>query len=348
MSRATWRTGRSSARLSGGIVWGLLLAVVGVSGCTRLEGNTATDRLTIGAYSVVREVLREGILPAFARHWHETTGRTVRFEESYNASGAQARAIAAGFDADIAILSLEDDIDILVKAGIVAKDWRKTSPNGGMVTRSLVVVGVRPGNPKAILNWEDLTKPGVGVLYPDPKTSGGARWNINAIWGAGLLGPESVPTRNAEAARSLLARVQANVVNMDSSGRQSLATFERGTGDVAITYENELLLRSRRGGSAVDTVVPPRTLLIEGPAALVESSVKRHDNRKVAEAFLDFLRSPEGQSILSEFGFRRVDAPLPKGVFTMKDLGGWADVKAKVYGSKGVWNSLFTDPGHIK
>jgi sulfate transport system substrate-binding protein len=267
----------------------------------------------------------------------------VRFEESYNASGAQSRAIAAGFDADIAILSLEDDITALVKAGLVSKEWNR-GPAKGMVTRSLVVIGVRPGNPHAIRDWADLAKAGVGVLYPDPKTSGGARWNINAIYGAGLLADGSSQP-DVAAAKELMAAVQANVVNMDSSGRQSLATFERGTGDAVVTYENELNLRLLRGGSesAIASVVPARTLLIEGPAAVVDASVDRHKNRELAEAFLDFMRSARGQSILADYGFRSLAENPPPGTFTMADLGGWTKVKADVYGPKGLWTTIFTD-----
>jgi len=303
--------------------------------------------LTIGAYSVVREAFREGVLPAFAAHWKRATGRTVRFEESYNGSGAQSRAIESGFDADVAVLSLEGDITRLVKAGLVDKDW-KAGPDKGLITRSLVVIGVRGGNPKGVHDWEDLTKPGIAVLYPDPKTSGGARWNINAIYGAGLLEDKQKP--DLEAARDLLARVQTNVVNMDSSGRQSMATFERGTGDVVVTYENEILLQAKMKGEDAPYVLPSATLLIEGPATIVDASVKRHGNRKVAEAFLAFLRTDEAQRIFAEFGFRPLDPrldppgrkPLPSRLFTMKDLGGWTKINKDVYGPDGVWDSIFT------
>ena len=347
MLGVTWRTGRSDDRTrrsltrSRALILVLLVLIPTAFGCVRLV-EPADDTLTIGAYSVVREALSEGILPAFAAHWRAKTGRSIRFEQSYNASGAQARAIAAGFDADVAILSLEDDIDLLVKAKAVDKDWRKVGKHGGMISRSLVVIGVRPGNPKGIKDWSDLAESGVGVLYPDPKTSGGARWNINAIYGAGLLG-ELGATKDEGRARDLLASVQKQVVNMDSSGRQSLATFERGTGDAVVTYENELNLRLKRSADSIVSIIPPRTLLIEGPAAVVETSVQRHGNRIIAQAFLEFLQGPEGQRILAEFGFRPLDAPLPKGVFSMKEIGGWPEIKAKVHGPKGIWNSLFTD-----
>lgn len=307
-----------------------------------------SDTLTIGAYSVVREALHDGVLPAFREHWKAKTGRDVRFEESYNASGAQARAIATGFDADVALLSLEGDMNLLVKAGIVAKDWDK-GPYKGMVTNSLVVIGVRDGNPKAVSEWSDLAKPGVAVLYPDPKSSGGARWNINAIYGSALLASDM----NTSSAVEFLSRVQKNVVNMDSSGRQSMATFDRGTGDAVVTYENELLLQRKLGRGAAPYVVPPSTLLIESPVAVVDTSVERHKNRDLAEAFVAYLLSPEGQKVLVHYGFRpldmSLDAPdrsaLPDRLFTMKDLGGWSKIKKEVYEPGGVWDSLFTHNG---
>jgi sulfate transport system substrate-binding protein len=327
----------------------LALGLAPLAGCRPSRGEAAaTDRLTIGAYSVVREAFHEGVLPAFAADWLRRTGRSVVFEESYNASGAQSRAIASGFDADIAVLSLEGDIQRLVDAKLVDPRWN-AGADRGIITHSLVVIGVRPGNPKSIHDWEDLTRPGVAVLYPDPKTSGGARWNINAIYGAGLLGRGGARGTLAGAS-GLLARVQANVVNMDASGRQSMATFERGTGDAIVTYENELLLQRRRIGADVPYVVPPATLLIEGPAAVVDAVVRQHGNRAVAEAFLAFLHSPRAQAILAGYGFRPVDsgqeiagrAPLPEHLFTMAELGGWKAVNKRVYGPGGVWDSLFT------
>jgi sulfate transport system substrate-binding protein len=279
----------------------------------------------------------------------------VRFEESYSGSGAQSRAIASGFDADVAVLSLEGDIARLVKAGLVKEGWKSGSAKG-MITRSLVVIGVREGNPLGIRDWSDLTKPEVSVLYPDPKTSGGARWNINAIYGAGLLRDrfERGGAADPVAARTLLGRVQKRIVNMDASGRQSMATFERGTGDAIVTYENELLLQRKLTAKPAPYVVPETTLLIEGPAAVVDASVARHGNRAAAEAFLAFLRSEEAQRILVEFGFRPLDPklepldriPLPANLFTMADLGGWSKVNKEVYDPGGVWDSLFTQgPG---
>jgi sulfate/thiosulfate-binding protein len=352
MQRWAWRTG--GVRIA---AMGLTLLALGPV-CAPVRGpGAATDTLTIGAYSVVREAFHEGLIPAFAAEWRRRTGRTVRFEESYNASGAQSRAIASGFDADIAVLSLEGDMTRLVKADLVKESWR-AGPTKGIVSNSLVVIGVREGNPRQIADWTDLFRPDVGVLYPDPKTSGGARWNINAIYGAGLLKDKAKGGRpDHRAARELLAAVQARVVNMDSSARQSMATFERGTGDAVVTYENELLLQRKKTGAEAPYVIPPATLLIESPAAVVEASVERHRNREVAEAFLEFLRGDQGQRIMADYGFRPLDPrldtskdrrPLPPGLFTIADLGGWSKINKEVYDPGGVWDSLFTRPGRGK
>ena len=332
--------------------WLGMAAVVGmVAGC-RPASDPNTDVLRIGAYSVVREVLHDGVLPAFAVEWKSRTGRDVEFQESYNASGAQARAIASGFDADVAILSHEGDLEVLVKAGRVKPTW-SAGPSHGMITHSLVVIGVRDGNPKGIKDWSDLARPGIAVLYPDPKTSGGARWNINAIYGSAFLAARGAKGGEPDpgAGRDFLARVQANVVNMDQSGRQSMANFaERGTGDAVITYENELLLRNREN-APIPYVIPPSTLLIESPAAVVETSVESHGNRAAAEALLGFLLSDQGQRIFAEYGFRPVKPevpppsqaqPLPPKLFTMADLGGWARIEQALYGPKGLWTSIFT------
>jgi sulfate transport system substrate-binding protein len=336
--------------------FGLWIAVVALApflaGCGA-DRDPNTDVLKIGAYSVVREVLGEGILPAFKAQWKSRTGRTVTFEESYNGSGAQARQIASGFDADVAILSHEADMEFLVKSGRVDSKW-KDGPNKGMITHSLVVIGHRPGNPKSVKDWDDLAKPGVGVLYADPKTSGGARWNINAIFGSAYLASRAANNGQADlrAVGDFLARVQANVVNMDQSGRQSMANFaERGTGDVVVTYENELLLRNKqKEKEPIPYVIPPATLLIESPAAVVSTSLESHGSRAVAEAFIEFLLSDQGQWLLTVYGFRPVKSdalqpsgaqPLPPKLFTMADLGGWSKIEDELYGPKGLWTSVF-------
>ncbi len=201
-----------------GLPAALALLLLSLPACARVEGMSAragvagnsslrrggTDRLTIGAYSVVREALHEGVLPAFARDWRRRTGRSVVFDESYSGSGAQRRAIASGFDADLAILSNAADMDRLVEVGLVARSWAD-GPDRGMITRSLVVIGVRPGNPRNIIDWSDLTRTEVSVVCPDPKTSGGARWNTSAIYGAGLFA-EGKDKKKSAAARARARR----------------------------------------------------------------------------------------------------------------------------------------------
>ncbi len=329
-----------------------LALAIPLAGC-QSRGVSSSDTLKIGAYSVVREVIHDGLIPAFAARWKSETGREVQFEESYSGSGAQARAITTGFDADLVILSHEGDMEVLVKDGKVKSDWN-SGPHRGILTHSLVVIGHRPGNPKQIRDWADLGRPGVGVLYPDPKTSGGARWNINAIYGAALLAATEAGKgqANLSSVRDLMARIQANVINMDPSGRQSMANFaERQTGDAVVTYENELLLQSKEG-KPIPYVIPRSTLLIESPAALVEGSIERHGNRALAEAFLEFLLSAEGQQTLTDYGFRPVNLdakasssvpPLPEKLFTMADLGGWAKVDEALYSSSGLWTTIATE-----
>lgn len=341
------RPARPAARL--GLPALALVLSVSAAGCGG-EAAPKEDSLKLGAYSVVREVFHDGIIPAFSKHWKEKTGREPAFEESYNASGAQARSISSGFDADVAALSHSGDMELLVQAGKVAPTW-KDGPYKGILTNSLVVVGHREGNPKGIKDWSDLAKPGVGVLYPDPKTSGGARWNINAIYGAAFLDAKAKDAANPDLApvRDLLAKVQANVVNMDQSGRQSMANFSKSqNGDAVVTYENELLLRAKEG-DPIPYVVPPATLLIESPVAIVGPSVEKHGNRAIVEAFVEFLTSAEAQKIFVEFGFRPVNPeakaavsgrPEPEKVFTTDDLGGWAKLEEDLYSTNGLWTTI--------
>ncbi|ANF96058.1 sulfate ABC transporter substrate-binding protein [Paenibacillus bovis] len=335
---------------------GFILLSVLLSGCSGAEQSgtqpvsaaPASDgdvTLVIGAYSVAKDAVGE-ILPQFQQYWKEKTGQTVRFQESYEASGTQARAIAGGFEADVTILSLEGDVDKLVKAGLVDKKW-KDAPYQGMVTRSIVVLGTRKGNPLGIHQFQDLARPGVKVLYPNPKTSGGAQWDINAIYGAGLKQSEREKgQKDPAAAKAFLEAVHQNIESLDKSGRASMAAFEYGVGDVIVTYENELLARMAKGAQ-YDLVVPDDTILIENPAAVVDSYVDKHGTRKVAEAFLDYLRTAKAQEIFAKHGFRPVDEqvmkahrseyPDPSGLFDIQYLGGWSEVRSSLYSKRGIW-----------
>nr|WP_240633077.1 sulfate ABC transporter substrate-binding protein [Paenibacillus montanisoli] len=301
--------------------------------------------LVIGAYSVAKDAF-DILLPKFASKWKAETGQTIVFQESYEASGTQARAIAGGFEADIAALAMESDIEKIEKAGFITSDWRKVG-SGGMITRSIAVMGTREGNPKGIRDWSDLTREGIKVLYPNPKTSGGAQWDINAMYGAGLKESEAKTGKKDPAyAKAFLERIHENVESLDKSGRASMAAFEYGVGDVIVTYENELLARIKKGVK-YEIVTPKSTILIENPAAIVDVNVDKHGTRKAAEALLAYLFSEEAQRIFAENGFRPVnekvmeefkaDFKTPEDLFDISYLGGWAEVRKLLYSPKGVW-----------
>ncbi len=307
-----------------------------------------TREVLLAAYSVPKEVYEKRIIPAFVHHWKQRTGETIQFRSSFAASGAQARAIVGGLDADIAALSLENDLQQLVQAGLVTHDW-KQGPQQGIITTSLVALGVRRGNPKSIQGWEDLTRSGVEVLYPSPKTSGGAMWDIVAIYGAGLqLGGRKgleEPASHGYAA-DLINRIQRNVKVMDKSGRESVTTFERGVGDVIVTYENELLPRIAQG-RPYELVYPAETVVVENPIALVDRNAGRHQVRDIAEAFIAFLHEAEAQRAFAEFGFRPTNSAVatstaaafahPPHLFTIASLGGWDRVYAALFSPHGAW-----------
>ena len=307
-----------------------------------------TREVLLAAYSVPKEVYEKRIIPAFVHHWKQRTGETIQFRSSFAASGAQARAIVGGLDADIAALSLENDLQQLVQAGLVTHDW-KQGPQQGIITTSLVALGVRRGNPKSIQGWEDLTRSGVEVLYPSPKTSGGAMWDIVAIYGAGLqLGGRKgfAEPASRDYAADLINRIQRNVKVMDKSGRESVTTFERGVGDVIVTYENELLPRIAQG-RPYELVYPAETVVVENPIAVVDRNADRHQVRDIAAAFITFLHEAEAQQAFAEFGFRPTNSAVatstaaafahPPHLFTIASLGGWDRVYAALFSPHGAW-----------
>lgn len=331
------------------LLWALIpatcIALAACDGKPSAAGASAgADRepmtLTLGAYTTPREAYGQ-ILEAFKAQWSAHNPAGLSFKESYLASGAQARAIVGGFEADVAALSLEPDIDTVSKAGLISHDWKRR-PYGGMVTHSIVVIGVREGNPKNIRDWADLAKPGVSVLTPNVRTSGGARWNIAAIWGAAMRGQTSAAKDSPEAANALLSSILRNVKNMDPGARESLLNFERGVGDAIITYENEILVGKQKG-QRYELVVPKSTILIENPAAIVDSVVDKHGNRQLAKALVAFLITPEAQRIYARHGLRPVHEevakefaqtyPAPADLFTIRDLGGWSGVQTSIFQS---------------
>ena len=319
--------------------------------CDRSKAPRKHVTLTLASYTAPREAYGKAIIPAFQKYWREKTGQDVEIHESYQGSGAQSRAIVGGFEADIAALSLEADIDKIADAGLITHDW-KAKPNGGMVSTSVVVIAVRSGNPKAIHDWNDLARSGLNVLTPDPKTSGGAQWNINAIYGAALRGFVGVPKDDSTAATQFLKSVFQNVSIMDKGARESITTFEKGIGDAAITYENEVLI-GRQSGQNYEYIVPHSTILIQNPVAIVDKYVDKHGVREVAEAFVSFLWSAEVQRAFAHHGFRPVDSTVAKetesnypkveDLWTIEFLGGWKKVSTEIYGPQGVYTKMFEE-----
>ena len=323
-----------------------LLATLAVSACggTSAEssggaGDGGGGSLTLVAYSTPEEAFRE-IIPAFNK---TPEGEGVGFDQSYASSGEQSRAVEGGLPADVVDFSLEPDMTRLVEAGLVDEDWNQNEHNG-MVTDSVVVFMVRKGNPENIQTWDDLIKPGIEVLEPNPFTSGGAKWNIMAAYGAQLENGKS-----PEEARGYLSELFEHVPVLDKSARESLQTFSTGKGDVLLGYENEAIL-AQQSGEEIDYVVPDETILIENPLAVVNES----ENLETAEAFVEFLYTPEAQQIFADTGYRPVvdgvesphAPPNPPKLFDITKFGGWDKVNGEFFDPEaGVVAEIFQSQG---
>jgi sulfate/thiosulfate transport system substrate-binding protein len=304
------------------LVAGALLA----AGCG--GGSGGGDKLTLVAYSTPREAY-EQLIPEFQK---TAAGKGVSFSQSYGASGDQSRAVQNGLAADVVAFSLEPDMTKLVDAGLVAKDWNADA-HKGMITNSVVVFIVRKGNPRNIRTWDDLIKPGVEVIEPNPFTSGGAKWNIMAAYGAQLKAGKT-----PEQATAYLLELFRHVPVQDKSAREALQTFVGGKGDVMLAYENEAI-NAQQKEQPVDYVVPDNTILIENPIAVAAKS----RNPTEAKAFVDFLRSEPAQKTYAARGYRPVNQaaaasvnfPKPSGLFTIKDVGGWSEVNRRFFDKEG-------------
>jgi sulfate transport system substrate-binding protein len=320
---------RSLALLAALVTVALVAAGCGGAADTAGGGSSSSgssggskSRLALVAYSTP-QVVYDQVIPQFEK---TTPGKGVSFSESFGASGDQSRAVEAGQAADVVAFSLEPDMTRLVKAGLVDPNWAQNATKG-LVSRSVVSFVVRKGNPKNIHTWDDLLKPGVKVLTPNPFTSGAAKWNIMAAYGAKSGGGEN-PGSGLAYLRQLMTK---HVVVQDKSGREALQNFVSGTGDVLISYENEAITAQRKG-QKVDYVVPDQTILIENPIAVVKSS----KSLAAAKAFVSYALSAPAQQRFAEWGYRPVDEsvlqknaakfPTPKGLFTIRDLGGWSKV----------------------
>ena len=298
----------------------------GGSSSTGVSGG-GSKKLSLVAYSTP-QVVYDQVIPQFEK---TQAGSGVTFRESFGASGDQSRAVESGLPADVVTFSLEPDMTRLVKAGLVDANWAQNADKG-LVSRSVVTFIVRKGNPKHIRTWDDLLKPGVKVLTPNPFTSGAAKWNLLAGYGA-KSGAGENPTAGLAYLRELITK---HVAVQDKSGREALQNFVSGTGDVLLSYENEAITAQRKG-QKVDYVVPDQTILIENPIAVVKSS----KNPAEAKAFVDYALSAPAQRRFAEWGYRPVNEsvlkqnaakfPTPKGLFTIRDLGGWSKVNDQFF-----------------
>jgi sulfate/thiosulfate transport system substrate-binding protein len=342
------------SKLQKKLIISLLLVTLITAGCSPSAGATEAPasngevKLTLAAYTTPREAYAE-IIPLFQAYWKDKTGQTVTFEESYQGSGAQSRAVVEGFEADVVALSLEADITRIEKAGLITHDWR-SKPFGGMVSTSVVAFAVREGNPKNIHDWADLVQPDLEVLTPNPKTSGGAMWNVLALYGAAKRGHVEGFSADDAGAQDFLLKVLQNVSVMDKGARESITTFEKGVGDVAITYENEVLVGQQAGVNS-ELVLPTSTIRIDNPVAVVDTYVDKHGTREVAEAFLDFLFTKEAQEVFAKHGLRSPDPevaaatgdqyPPIEDLFTIDEFGGWSEATPAFFGDDGIFYKIF-------
>lgn len=332
----------------------MAVALLAITGACRGERSPSAEggvNLILAAYTTPREAYGE-IIPMFASEWQARTGQAIAFEESYLGSGAQSRAIVEGFEADVAALSLGGDIDRIEKAGLITHDWQ-TGPTKGTVSTSVVAFAVRRGNDKAIRDWGDLARPGIQILTPNPKTSGGAMWNMLALYGAARRGfVEGVAPNDDPAATAFLKAVLKNVTVLDKAARESITNFEKGIGDVAITYENEVLVGQQRGAD-YELVIPRSTILIENPASVVDAYVDKHGTREVAEAFVAYLMQRPAQEVFARHGLRSLDPdvatatrdlyPPVEDLFTVDEFGGWSRATSEFFGENGIYTRTMAD-----
>jgi sulfate transport system substrate-binding protein len=312
--------------------------------------HAAEIKLLNVSYDPTRELYQD-YNTAFAKYWKAKTGDDVSISASHGGSGKQARAIIDGLEADVATLALAADIDALAtKSDLVPSNWQTRLKHNSSPYTSTIVFLVRKGNPKNIKDWDDLIKPGVAVITPNPKTSGGARWNYLAAWGYALKHNKNDQVK----AQEFVAKLFANVPVLDSGARGSTTTFvERGIGDVLLAWENEAFLAVKElGPDKFDIVIPSLSILAEPPVTLVDKNVDKHGTRKVAEAYLEYLYSPEGQEIAAKNFYRPTDEKVarkyakqfPKlNLITIDEVfGGWTKAQKEHFADGGVFDQIYT------
>jgi sulfate/thiosulfate transport system substrate-binding protein len=300
------------------------------------------------SYDPTRELYQD-VNAAFAKSWKAKSGDNVKIKQSHGGSGKQARSVIDGLEADVVTLALGYDIDALAEKNLLRKDWQTRLPHNASPYTSTIVLLVRKGNPKGIKDWNDLIKPGVAVITPNPKTSGGARWNHLAAWGYALRQPGG----NEAKAKEFLSKLYKNVPVLDSGARGATTTFvERGIGDVLIAWENEAYLAVKElGPDKFDIITPSVSILAEPPVAVVDKFADKHGTRKVAEAYLNFLYTDEAQAIIAQNYYRPAtpkaaqqyakNFPQVK-LFTIGDVAGnWANAQKTHFADGGVFDQIY-------
>ncbi len=301
------------------------------------------------SYDPTRELYQD-FNKAFAAHWKKQTGDDVTIRQSHGGSGKQARAVIDGVDADVVTLALAYDIDAIAqKAQKLAPDWQKQFAHNSSPYTSTIVFLVRKGNPKKIKDWNDLIRPDIKVITPNPKTSGGARWNYLAAWGYA----QKLPGGNEQKAAEFVGKLFANVPVLDSGARGATVTFaERGIGDVLLAWENEAQLAGKEWGpDKFDTIYPSVSILAEPPVAIVDKNVDKKGTRKVAEAYLHYLYSREGQELAAQNYYRPIDKevaakyakqfPVLKLLTVDQDFGGWAKAQKTHFSDGGTFDKIY-------
>jgi sulfate/thiosulfate transport system substrate-binding protein len=322
----------------------VLLAIVG----TLMAASAMAKDVTLlnASYDPTRELYKD-VNQAFAAQWKAQHGDTVTIQMSHGGSGKQARSVVDGLPADVVTLALAYDVDAVADHGLLAKDWQKRLPDNASPYTSTIVFLVRKGNPKGIKDWPGLLKSDVKVITPNPKTSGGARWNFLAAWGYALKQPGG----NEAKARAFVRDLYRQVPVLDTGARGATNTFvQRGIGDVLLAWENEALLSQRElGKDGFQIVLPSVSILAEPPVALVDKNVDQHGTREVAQAYLKFLYSPQGQELEAKHFYRprsaevaqKYAAQFPKvNTFTIDELGGWRQAQAKFFADGAIFDQI--------
>jgi sulfate/thiosulfate transport system substrate-binding protein len=336
---------RSVTGISIGVGLVLSLGSCGINDRPNGAAQKKDIQITLAGYAIPKAAYSK-ILPKFAAKWQKEHNQKVIFRQTYGGSGSQTRAIADGLPADVVHLALGSDVDKLVSAGLLKSDWAKSLPNNSIVAQSVATIITRPGNPKKIVSFADLGRPDVKWVTADPKTSGGARWNVLALWHYALANGQ-----NETQAIASLAQAYKNVSVSTKDSREATDAFiKQGQGDALLNYENEAILAKQKGLN-LEYAVPEVNISIDTPIAIIDKNVEKHGNREVVKAFAQYLFQPEAQAEFTKLGFRPIASSTPtptpdsrfpkiKTLGTIATYGGWKDFQQKFFADNGIYNQV--------